>query len=111
MAYESNELEGSLFAKNEAEIIGKGKIPIGGKDRYMALVRSKMPNGDDIVELMVSVGRIYQNEKTNEKQPDLGGNITYDAVKYRFAGWQNVSQNGSDYVKAKLTINEQDAPF
>lgn len=110
MEYSSKDLEGALFSKNEAEVVGKGKIPIGGKDQYVSLVRSRLQNGDTVTELMVSAGRIYSNEKTKENSPDIGGNVTIAGAKYRFAGWQNVSQNGSDYISAKLTANEE-APF
>jgi|ETNvirome_6_1000_1030641.scaffolds.fasta_scaffold00057_13 hypothetical protein len=112
MAYESKPLEGNLFSENDAQVVCKGKINIGGKDEYVALVRSRNKSGDDVYELMTSLGRIYKNEnKPNPKGPDMGGKITVNGVQYRFASWQNTSQNGSDYHSAKLTINEQESPF
>jgi hypothetical protein len=110
MEYVTRELEGALFSKNEANVAGKGKILVNGKDQYVAIVKSNLPSGEEITELMISAGRIYANEKTKESQPDLGGNITINGLKYRFAGWQNVSQNGSDYISTKLTASEE-SPF
>ena len=111
MNEKSKNLKGALFAKNEATVIGKGKILINGEERYAAMIQSKLPNGEEIRELMFSAGRIYTNEKTKETQPDVGGSIYYNGIKYRFSGWHNVSQNGSDYTNVELTPNEQEAPF
>lgn len=108
---QSKNLKGALFSKNEATVIGKGKIMINGEERYAAMIKSKLPSGEEINELVFSAGRIYTNEKTKETQPDLGGNVYFNGIKYRFSGWQNVSQNGSDYVNVELTNNEQNAPF
>lgn len=108
---QNKNLKGALFSKNEATVIGKGKIMINGEERYAAMIKSKLPSGEEINELVFSAGRIYTNEKTKETQPDLGGNVYFNGIKYRFSGWQNVSQNGSDYVNVELTNNEQNAPF
>lgn len=111
MSYESKDLEGALFSKNEAVVLGKGKIPINGENEYCCLIQSKLPDGTEIIEMMVSAGRIYKNENTNPKAPDLGNkSITIRGQDYQFAGWINTAQNGSDYVAVKLTKNEE-APF
>lgn len=112
MEYKQKELEGSLFSKNEAQVVGKGQIQFNGSPTYMALVKSRLPDGTEILELMASVGRIYMNDpKETPSHPDMGGTVTYNNISYRASGWENTSANGSDYITMKLTAKNEQAPF
>jgi uncharacterized protein (DUF736 family) len=115
MSYQEKDMQGNLWSGNDSVVVGKGKIPINGEDHYCALVASENRDGTKMYELMVSAGRVYFNEpetKKNPAGPDFGSTkISINGVKFKFAGWSNTSQNGSDYVNAKLTPNEEDVPF
>lgn len=105
-------LSGAMFPDNAAKVLGRGNVKINGEKVFCAIVESKDRKGDTMRELMVSAGKVYINKPENkpkESSPDLGGNIMLNGMKYRFSGWNNVSQNGNEYVSVKLKENE--TPF
>ena len=104
---ERPDMKGALCPDDQAEILYKGKIKVKGKDKYVSLVRSKMPNGDPVCELVVSLGRVYENYlrpggKNHDKEPDIGGPITIDGVVYRFGSWFNTDAKGEAFLGASL---------
>jgi len=110
-AYEDKNLEGALFTGSDTSAIAKGPITIEGEKKYFVLAVGRDKNGEPIHELLYSAGRIFHNapeKKKNPKGPDLSGKIKVDGVPYKFAGWNNISSNGKEYVSAKLT---EETPF
>ena len=109
---DEKEMKGALWPDNNAQILYKGKFQINGETKYATLVKSRTQNGNDIVELCTSLGIVYQNreeDKQSPKTPDVGGTIYIDKLPYKFGGWNNISQNGTEYLGLQLEKKEQ--PF
>lgn len=112
MTYQANELEGNLFADNNSEIIGKGKIMIDGQPVYATVIKTTMRDGTELIEFLTSAGRLYVNDnKETPKHPDMGGSLEIKGVPYRGSGWQKSASNGSDYISVSLTRKDEQAPF
>jgi uncharacterized protein (DUF736 family) len=108
---DDKELKGSLFVDRDVEVVKKGTIQINGKKKYVSLLKCRSQNGDEIYEISISAGRVFvNNQKTNEKSPDMGGNITVDGVAYKFGGWNNIDKRGQTYLGCNLQ-EKNDSPF
>ena len=110
----SKNLKGALFSDSDARILRKGTIRIVGELKYVSLIKAKTKQGEDILEVSVSAGRIFLNkpeEKSTPTYPDLSGKINIDGKKYSFGGWKNVSKEGIDYIGVEMQNVKEDIPF
>lgn len=111
---EDKNLKGALFPDSDAVLLRKGTITIDGDKKYVSLIKAKTRTGDDILEISVSSGRVFinkQEDKKNEKGPDLSGKIIIDGKNYSFGGWKNVSSDGVEYIGVSMQNNDEDIPF
>ena len=54
-------------------------------------------------ERKVNTGSLFENEKTNENQPDFTGEVNIEGALYRVAGWKNKGLDGKkDYINLSL---------
>ena len=77
----SKNLKGALFSDSDASILRKGTITIDGELKYVSLIKAKTKQGEDILEVSVSAGRIFLNkpeEKSTPTYTDLSGKINID---------------------------------
>ena len=119
--YVLNELTGTMFPENNCTVIHKGKIKIDGIERYASVLKYTNPAGEDKLELSISAGLIRVNpegEKIDpDKSPDIQGMITFNEKPYKFGAYQNISENGVEWIKIYLREKDQEqeketnAPF
>jgi uncharacterized protein (DUF736 family) len=50
-----------------------------------------------------NTGAIFKNDKKAENQPDWKGKINVNGKDLEIALWQRVSQNGVNYLSAKVS--------
>tara|TARA_A100001391_G_C4834294_1_gene215086 strand:+ start:71 stop:487 length:417 start_codon:yes stop_codon:yes gene_type:complete len=104
-------LKGALWAETQSEVTNRGHIMINGEKHYCVVVKSQNKEGKTKYELMVSAGLVHEkNEKSTDRSPDLGGNVTVAGNRYRFGGWSNETNAGLNYLSCSLRENV-DAPF
>ena len=98
---------GNMFLENNVTVPRKGKININGEDKYCGILKySGDGNYPDKYELVVSLGLLHYNKPEDKKSkgtPDIGGKITHEGTVYKFGGWANMSDKGTDYTSVKLT--------
>lgn len=123
--YEMKEGQGSLWHESNCNVVRKGKIKVDGEERYASILKYTHPDGSEKYELTFSAGLLRINtdeEKLNEKSPDIYGSITFNNQAYKFGGWRNIRDNGEEWTGVKLTPkddenyqskeqDEQKAPF
>ena len=51
---------------------------------------------------------IFDNEKTNEKQPDYTGQGKIGGREVKIAGWKKVGQSGTSYISFKVEDKNKD---
>ena len=58
------------------------------------------------VELKENQGVMFQNDKTNEKQPDFGGKVNIGGKDYHVSGWDN-KEKGMNFTLSEKTGEKQ----
>ena len=54
------------------------------------------------IELKENQGVMFQNEKTNEKQPDFGGKVNIGGKDLHVSGWDN-KEKGLNFTLSEKT--------
>jgi len=108
--FELKELFGSLWHETNCTVVRKGKIKIGGQNRYASIIKYTNPqNDEEKYELTISAGLLHVNEnKKNDRSPDLYGRITFDNVPYKFGGWRNITASGGEWTKVELEVKKDE---
>ena len=47
-------------------------------------------------------GSLFQNKKTNEKQPDYTGKIKLENLTYQIVAWKKKDKNGNEYISIRV---------
>lgn len=52
-------------------------------------------------------GSLWHNEnRTNERQPDMTGSVKVDGQEYRVSGWLKETRNGKEFISMALTVKD-----
>lgn len=110
--FELNEGQGSLWHEKDVKVVRKGKIKIEGTDRYASILEYTNPNTNEKkYELSISGGLLHlvaQEDKQNDKSPDMYGNITFNNTTYKAAFWRNVRDTGQEWTGVQLQVREDE---
>ena len=66
---------GALFPAEDQKIIRSGPVNIDGSQEHCAIVQTKTKSGKTIFEFYQKIGAIFPNEKRNENDADMSGNL------------------------------------
>ena len=58
------------------------------------------------IELKENQGVLFQNEKTNEKQPDFGGKLNIEGKDLHVSGWDNKEKGMNFTLSEKIGENQ-----
>ncbi len=110
--YEKKEGEGTLWQENEAEVLFKGSVLFDGADRYITILRSRNADGKSKLEVLQSLGLVYQNndDKFSDRSPDISGPVRIDKKNYRFSGWKKETESGPPLLSVAIT-EKKESPF
>lgn len=89
----------------------RGKVNIGGKEHYLAILARPVDDGV-VFEVLQVVGRVWKREKKGAKSPDMGGEFDFEGRKWEIVGWREKTEGGK--MKTSVKVNpkgerEQDA--
>jgi|MDSY01.1.fsa_nt_gb hypothetical protein len=112
--YQAPANRGSLWHENNVKVVRKGKIKFGEKEKYCSILKFEDKDGNEKFELAVSVGLLHYNspeEKRSPKSPDIYGKITWEDEVYKFGGYANVTDNGTEYTGVRLRPESEEQEF
>lgn len=93
------EKKGYLWHEVDSTVERKGNFTIDGQTYYGAILKSLNNEGEAKYEFVMSLGRIYLNEeKMNERSPDMGGKITHNGKPYKLGCWAKESEKGAPFT-------------
>ena len=79
----------------------RGKVNIGGKVHYLAILPRPV-EGDIVFEVLQVVGRVYPREKKGKTSPDMSGDFTFEGRKWEIAGWREKTKTGKPNTSVKV---------
>ena len=93
---------GALFPAEDQKIIRSGPVNIDGSQEHCAIVQTKTKSGKTIFEFYQKIGAIFPNEKRNENDADMSGNLETKSGPMKVWGRKKQSKNGNDYTARSL---------
>ncbi len=93
---------GALFPAEDQKIIRSGPVNIDGNQEHCAIVQTKTKSGKTIFEFYQKIGAIFPNEKRNENDADMSGNLETKSGPMKVWGRKKQSKNGNDYTAISL---------
>jgi len=115
--FDKKEKSGALWVDNNAQILRKGSMLWKFADennhkeekRYFSLVESENNLGQKKLELVMSVGLVFVNDKKfSEDSPDISGNVTIDNKVYKFYGRKKEAKDGLPYTSCQLVEKDDE---
>tara|TARA_R100001198_G_scaffold80691_1_gene53297 strand:- start:7 stop:423 length:417 start_codon:yes stop_codon:yes gene_type:complete len=89
-------------------LILSGKIDIDGIEHRIVCINEETKNGTKVVQVYTKLCTLWNNEKTNDNQPDKGGPLEEKFNKdtpLKISAWRRKDKNGNDYLS--LSISEK----
>jgi len=108
-----NTNSGALFNAENQKLLRSGPVNINGNDEYMAIVQSKTRSGKTIFEVFQKVGVVFPNEKRDENDADMSGNISNlkDGLEMKIWGRKRESKNGNPFTSISLAEATNKSPY
>lgn len=101
--------KGALFPTGDQQLLRNGPVHFGETEEKLAVIKVTTRNGKTVFEVYQKIGAVFANtNKDNDKAPDMSGNVTYDGLEWRMAGWKEESAKGLQYTSVKLTPPEDE---
>ena len=89
-------------------LILSGKLDIDGTEHRVVCINEETKNGTKVVQVYTKLCTLWNNEKTNDNQPDKGGPLEEKFNKdtpLKISAWRRKDKNGNDYLS--LSISEK----
>ena len=89
----------------EDRLILSGKVHINGQ---VVCINEETKNGTKVVQVYTKLCTLWNNDKTNDNQPDKSGPIEEKFNKdtpLKISAWRKKDKNGSDYLS--LSVSEK----
>lgn len=92
----------------EDRLILSGKININGQEHRVVCINEETKTGTKVVQMYTKLCTLWNNDKTNDNQPDKSGPIEEKFNKdtpLKISAWRKKDKNGSDYLS--LSVSEK----
>ena len=89
-------------------MILSGKLDIDGTEHRVVCINEETKNGTKVVQVYTKLCTLWNNEKTNDNQPDKSGPLEEKFNKdtpLKISAWRRKDKNGNDYLS--LSISEK----
>ena len=106
-----NTNRGALFPTGDMNLIRCGQVHFGDVEQRLAVIKVITRNNKTVFEVYQKIGAVFANtDKKTEKSPDMSGNVTYEGLEWKMAGWKEESKQGLQYTSVSMTPPEAVAP-
>ena len=92
----------------EDRLILSGKININGEEHRVVCINEETKTGTKVVQMYTKLCTLWNNDKTNDNQPDKSGPLEEKfnkATPLKISAWRRKDKNGNDYLS--LSISEK----
>ena len=96
MEYDNTDRGSRFKPRADESLLVQGKMDSNRNEYRIVIIKSSLPDGKIARDVYQKVGTMYENEKTNEKAPDVSGPVQFNGQeKRRIAAWKTVSKDGA----------------